>query len=132
MRPVMQIRTMTSTAIEYVHVDLPARRGGPRHAKIVHVVENCHPRRYDAVALPTVRHQRRVRLAAVRDAATAAYDAAIRTPLIRLDLDDAAKHGGLRDLLGRQYRFAHVRLAGRRLCAVCAFGRFAITAYASR
>ncbi|MEP7303939.1 MAG: hypothetical protein ABJA98_00340 [Acidobacteriota bacterium] len=41
--------------------------------------------------MPTVRHQQRVPLAAV-------LDAAIRTPLIRLDLDQAAKHGGRREL----------------------------------
>jgi hypothetical protein len=38
-------------------------------------------------ALSTVLHARRVPLAAVRGASTAIYDAAIRTPLIRSDID---------------------------------------------
>jgi len=75
-----------------------ARSGGPRHETIVHAVDGCHPRRYDAVALPTTRHQRRVPLAAVRDAATAGYDAASRALLIRLDLGEAAEAGDLREL----------------------------------
>jgi len=37
--------------------------------------------------LPTALHARRVPLAAVREASTAIYEAAVRTPLVRLDLD---------------------------------------------
>jgi threonine dehydratase len=41
---------------------------------------------------------RRIPLAAVRDAATAVYDAAVRTPLIRVDLDGGSTAPGPREL----------------------------------
>jgi threonine dehydratase len=44
-------------------------------------------------ALPTAAPSRRIPLSAVRDAARVVYDAAIRTPLIRVELPDHA-HGG--------------------------------------
>jgi threonine dehydratase len=42
---------------------------------------------YDSFVVPTVLHTRKIPLAAVRDAATAVYEAAVRTPLLRVDLD---------------------------------------------
>jgi len=48
--------------------------------------------------LSTALRSRRIPLAAVRDAATAVYDAAVRTPLIRLELDPEAGARGPREL----------------------------------
>jgi threonine dehydratase len=49
--------------------------------------------------LPIALHSRHVSLAAVRDAATAVYRAAVRTPLLRLDLRDLpGSASGLREL----------------------------------
>jgi len=45
-----------------------------------------------------VLRSRKIPLAAVRDAATAVYDAAVRTPLIRVDLDSEPAAEGLRAL----------------------------------
>jgi len=45
-----------------------------------------------------VLRSRKIPLAAVRDAATAVYDAAVRTPLIRVDLDREPAAEGLREL----------------------------------
>src|SRR6266542_4256476 len=50
-------------------------------------------RRLRSQFVPTALHTRRVPLAAVRDAATAVYAAAIRTPLVRLDVSDLAAVG---------------------------------------
>jgi threonine dehydratase len=50
---------------------------------------------YDSL-LPIAR--RRIPFAAVLDAATAVYDAAIRTPLVRIDLDEAWEETGLHEL----------------------------------
>ena len=45
---------------------------------------------YDPTLLATNVSTRHIPLSAIRDAASAIYDAAIRTPLIRLELPDAA------------------------------------------
>src|SRR5437870_923701 len=50
-------------------------------------------RRLRSEFVPTVLQTRRIPLAAVRDAAKAVYAAAIRTPLVRLDLSDLAATG---------------------------------------
>jgi threonine dehydratase len=48
--------------------------------------------------VPTALHRRQVSLAAIRDAASAIYEAAARTPLMRLDLRDLGITGGPREL----------------------------------
>ena len=45
---------------------------------------------YDGPVLSITVPGRRIHLADIRDAATAIYGAAVRTPLVRLDLSDAA------------------------------------------
>lgn len=48
--------------------------------------------------MPRSLHNRRIPIASVRDAATAVYAAAIRTPLVRVELDAGVKGLGLREL----------------------------------
>jgi threonine dehydratase len=48
--------------------------------------------------VPTVVRTRTIPLAAVREAAAVIYDAAVRTPLLRVDLDGEATPSGLREL----------------------------------
>jgi threonine dehydratase len=48
--------------------------------------------------LPIVDRSRRIPFAAIREAAAAVYDAAVRTPLIRIDLDAAWAAAGLGEL----------------------------------
>jgi threonine dehydratase len=57
-------------------------------------IDARQPHGYDPFVLSTALRTRRIPLAAVRDAATVVYDAAVRTPLIRIDLDPGSDSRG--------------------------------------
>jgi threonine dehydratase len=53
---------------------------------------------YDPSVVSTALRSRKIPFAAIREAATAVYEAAVRTPLVRVDLDAGSAAPGLREL----------------------------------
>src|SRR5207244_7510053 len=68
-----------------------------RRSTIGLIVDICDNR---SASMPTVVPARHIPLAAVRDAATAIYDAAIRTPLVHLELGRTLRGTGLLETRG--------------------------------